>query len=81
MIPLFLNIPWPSLIKTQTINVHAREDTRLAMIGGERFNKRFIEWNFVSSQKQRLTQAKLDWQEGRFAKVPGDEKEYIPLPE
>ncbi|WP_255473863.1 pirin-like C-terminal cupin domain-containing protein [Flavobacterium sp. LMO9] len=43
-------------------------------------NKRFIDWNFISSRKERITQAKQDWQAGRFAKVPGDEDEFIPLP-
>ena len=41
---------------------------------------RHIWWNFVSSSKERIEQAKADWKEGRFAKVPGD-KEFIPLPD
>ena len=42
---------------------------------------RYIFWNFVSSSKERLEEAKKDWREGTFAKVPGDDKEFIPLPE
>jgi len=60
--------------------IEALEETRIAIIGGERFNKRFIEWNFVSSRKERIEQAKADWREGRFPTVPGDAQEFIPLP-
>ena len=42
---------------------------------------RHIWWNFVSSDKDRIEQAKADWREHRFAKVPGDEQEFIPLPD
>lgn len=61
--------------------VEATRETRLALIGGERFNRRFIEWNFVSSRRERIEQAKQDWKDGRYPKVPGDEEEFIPLPE
>lgn len=62
--------------------VMAREDSHLVMIGGEPFPEpRFIYWNFVSSRKERLEQAKDDWKNGRFPKVPGDDKEFIPLPD
>ncbi len=42
---------------------------------------RLIWWNFVSSSKERLEQAKEDWKQKRFDTVPGDEEEFIPLPE
>jgi redox-sensitive bicupin YhaK (pirin superfamily) len=42
---------------------------------------RHIYWNFVSSSLERLEIAKGDWESGRFGKVPGDEHEFIPLPE
>lgn len=61
--------------------VEAVGETRLAIIGGEKMSPRFIEWNFVSSRKERIEQAKADWQEQRFAKIPGDSDEFIPLPE
>ena len=51
------------------------------MIGGETLGERFIEWNFVSSDRERIRQAKLDWANQRFPKVVGDEQEFIPLPE
>ncbi len=60
--------------------VEATDETRLALIGGERLGKRYIEWNFVSSRKARIDEAKADWQAGRFPTVPGDEHDFIPLP-
>jgi len=60
--------------------VEAFGDAKVAFIGGEYLGERFIEWNFVSSRKQRIEQAKDDWRAGRFPLVPGDEEEFIPLP-
>lgn len=68
------------LSEQQGVIVEALEETRLALIGGEPLGKRFIEWNFVSSRKERIEEAKRDWENGRFPTVPGDEDEYIPLP-
>lgn len=65
---------------TEGVVITARADSRIALIGGETMNKRFIEWNFISSRKERIEQAKQDWQAGRFAKVVGDEDEFIPYP-
>lgn len=62
------------------IVVQATEPARIAVIGGAPVGDRTIEWNFVSSRKERIEQAKRDWVEGRFPKVPGDEVEFIPLP-
>lgn len=54
--------------------------TRLLLFGGEPLEEeRFLLWNFVSSSKERLQEAKTDWQTKRFPKVPGDET-YIPFP-
>ncbi len=69
------------LHRAQAVTVTAEQDTQLAMIGGEQFTKRYIWWNFVSSRKERIEQAKQDWQAGAFPKVPGDEVEFIPLPD
>lgn len=63
------------------ITVKASRDSRIAVIGGEALSDRHLFWNFVSSRKERLEQAKDDWKNGRFPKVPGDEEEFIPLPE
>ncbi|HZF45825.1 MAG TPA: pirin-like C-terminal cupin domain-containing protein, partial [Sphingomonadaceae bacterium] len=55
---------------------------RVMLLGGEAFStRRHVWWNFVSSSRDRIEQAKRDWKEGRFPKVPGDEVEFIPLPE
>jgi redox-sensitive bicupin YhaK (pirin superfamily) len=51
------------------------------LVGGERMDgPRYIWWNFVSSRPERIEQAKADWRAGRFDVVPGDSKEFIPLP-
>ena len=55
---------------------------RVMLCGGEAFKtERHVWWNFVSSRKDRIDQAKEDWKAGRFAKVAGDDKEFIPIPE
>jgi len=60
----------------------ATQDTRLVLLGGAAMDgPRHIWWNFVSSRKERIEQAKAEWTAGHFAKVPGDEIEFIPLPE
>ena len=64
------------------ISVLALSNARLMLIGGEPMDgPRHIWWNFVSSSKERIQQAKEDWKRRHFALVPGDETEFIPLPE
>jgi redox-sensitive bicupin YhaK (pirin superfamily) len=58
----------------------AKEDTTLMLLGGEPLGERFIWWNFVSSRKERIEQAKEDWKQGRIILPPTDNKEFIPLP-
>ncbi|MGM0629596.1 MAG: pirin family protein [Pseudomonadota bacterium] len=60
--------------------VEAQEPSHIVIIGGNSLGNRFINWNFVSSDKQRIEQARKDWQNQRFDKVVGDEDEFIPLP-
>jgi redox-sensitive bicupin YhaK (pirin superfamily) len=63
------------------ITVRALRDARLMFLGGAALEgPRYIWWNFVSSSKERIEQAKEDWKTGRFAPVP-NETEFIPLPE
>lgn len=69
------------LQQNQSVTVTASEESRIVIIGGEHLSHRHIWWNFVSSRKERIEQAKSDWKSGKFAKVPGDDKEFIPLPE
>jgi hypothetical protein len=63
------------------ITVKARRPTRMIFLGGDALEgPRHIWWNFVSSSRERIEQAKEDWKRGRFAHVP-NETEFIPLPE
>ncbi|MEI2414633.1 pirin family protein [Orrella sp. JC864] len=56
---------------------------RFAVVGGEPLDgPRYVWWNFVSSSRERIEQAKQDWMRDRFGQtVPGDETEFIPLPQ
>ncbi len=63
------------------ITIRAVRPARLMLLGGAAMDgRRHIWWNFVSSRKERIEQAKEDWKRGRFKPVPG-ETEFIPLPE
>jgi redox-sensitive bicupin YhaK (pirin superfamily) len=61
--------------------ITAKEPATLMLLGGEPLGERFIWWNFVSSRKERIEQAKADWTEGRIVLPPNDNKEFVPLPE
>ena len=63
------------------VTVKALGPVHMMVLGGAAMDgPRYIFWNFVSSDKERLEQAKNDWREGRFPKVPGDDQEFVPLP-
>ena len=58
------------------------QGARVLLSGGAAMDgPRYLFWNFVSSSRERIEQAKADWIAGRFGTVPGDEAEFIPLPE
>ncbi|MDF7814882.1 pirin family protein [Hymenobacter sp. YC55] len=59
----------------------AHEPSTLMLLGGEPLGERYIWWNFVSSRRERIEQAKADWQAGRIALPPNDNIEFVPLPE
>lgn len=59
----------------------AKEQSTVMLLGGEPLGERFIWWNFVSSRKERIEQAKADWKEGRILLPPSDNLEFVPLPE
>ncbi|MER8584728.1 pirin family protein [Mesorhizobium sp. M1338] len=64
------------------IVVSSRTGAHFMLFGGASLgSQRYIWWNFVSSSKERIEQAKQEWKTGRFDIVPGDEEEFIPLPE
>ncbi|HVF62478.1 MAG TPA: pirin family protein [Casimicrobiaceae bacterium] len=59
----------------------AVSDATVMLLGGEPIGERFVEWNFVSSSKERIGQAKADWQAGRMKLPVRDDQEFIPLPD
>jgi redox-sensitive bicupin YhaK (pirin superfamily) len=64
------------------VTIKAVTDAHFVIVGGAPMDgPRHIWWNFVSSRKERIEQAKAEWTAGHFGKVPGDEIEFIPLPE
>ncbi len=61
--------------------IFSTEPSTLMLLGGEPLGERFIWWNFVSSRRERIEQAKADWKEGRIILPPSDNHEFVPLPE
>ena len=70
------------LVFGEPLTLRATVDTRAMLLGGARLDgERHIWWNFVSSSPARIEDAKRAWKNGEFARVVGDENEFIPLPE
>jgi len=69
----------------ERFTLEATRDSRLMLLGGQPLGERYIYWNFVASSEEKIAVAKDAWKPGpgsfRFPKVPGDDKEFIPLPE
>ncbi|WP_374138944.1 pirin family protein [Sphingomonas sp.] len=64
-----------------TATLRSASGGRVMLCGGEAFTTpRHVWWNFVSSSRDRINQAKADWTAGNFPKVPGDDVEFIPIP-
>lgn len=63
------------------VRLKALENAHIMLLGGEPIGPRFIDWNFVSSSKERIEQAKADWRAGRMKLPDLDHDEFIPLPE
>ncbi len=71
-----------ALLHAGPASVRALVPTHLVMIGGAPLDgERHIWWNFVASSRARIERAKADWRERRFGVIPGDDREFIPLPE
>jgi redox-sensitive bicupin YhaK (pirin superfamily) len=71
----------PVLEPAAAAHIRALADSRLLLLGGSSLEgRRYIWWNFVSSSRERMEQAKSDWLQQRFGKVPG-ETDFIPLPQ
>jgi redox-sensitive bicupin YhaK (pirin superfamily) len=64
----------------QPVLVTGVTDSEIMLLGGEPLGPRFIEWNFVSSSRERIEQAKADWRAGRMKLPDADHDEFIPLP-
>jgi hypothetical protein len=60
--------------------LEAKAPSVVMLLGGAPVGERFIEWNFVSSSKERIEQAKADWRAGRMKLPDLDNKEFTPLP-
>ena len=70
------------LDKGEEITLYADSSARVMLLGGAPLDgPRHIWWNFVSSSKDRIERAKQEWKAGQFGLIPGDDKEFIPLPE
>jgi redox-sensitive bicupin YhaK (pirin superfamily) len=65
-----------------SVSVQAKTAASVMLLGGAPLDApRHVWWNFVSSSRERIERAKAEWRERRFAPVPGDDAEFIPLPE
>ncbi len=66
----------------QAMTLRATSNARIMLLGGQAFSTpRHAWWNFVSSSRDRINSAKADWKAGKFPTIPGDDKEWIPIPE
>ncbi len=61
--------------------LRALQDSAVMVLGGEKLGPRYVEWNFVSSSRERIAQARADWRAGRMRLPQADDQEFIPLPE
>ena len=66
----------------EEVTLYADGPARVMLLGGAKLDgERHIWWNFVASSRERIERAKQEWKEGKFGLIPGDDKEFIPLPE
>jgi redox-sensitive bicupin YhaK (pirin superfamily) len=70
------------LDKGEEVTLYADAPARVMLLGGAPLDgPRHIWWNFVSSSQERIERAKQEWKDGKFGLIPGDDKEFIPLPD
>jgi hypothetical protein len=62
------------------LRIKATSPAVVMVVGGQPVGPRYIDWNFVSSAKERIAQAKADWRAGRMKLPVGDDQEFVPLP-
>ena len=66
----------------EVVTLFSDAPARVMLLGGVPLDgPRHIWWNFVSSSRERIEAAKADWRDGKFGTIPGDDREFIPLPE
>jgi redox-sensitive bicupin YhaK (pirin superfamily) len=70
----------PVFAPGEPVVLEARAPSVVMLLGGEPVGERFVEWNFVSSRRERIEQAKADWRAGRMRLPERDDREFIPLP-
>jgi hypothetical protein len=71
-----------ALEPSEEVTLYAESPARVMLLGGAPLEgQRHIWWNFVSSSPDRIERAKQEWKDGKFGLIPGDDKEFIPLPE
>ena len=71
----------PILVPGGAVRLEAAAPSLILLLGGEPLPEpRYIGWNFVSSDPEKIEYAKQNWAAQKFAKIPGDDKEFIPLP-
>jgi hypothetical protein len=64
------------------VEIAAEQPSRVKLVGGAKLaGERYLDWNFVSSSRERIEHARIAWRSGRFPRIPGDDVEFIPLPE
>ncbi len=68
------------LSEEPSITITANQDSQVILIGGDDIGHRYMDWNFISSRIERIKQARQQWIDQQFAKIPTDHQEYIPYP-
>ena len=67
---------------SEEVSLFAPGPARAILFGGAPLDgPRHLWWNFVSSSRERIERAKQEWKDGKFGLIPGDDQEFIPLPE
>ena len=69
------------LTRGASARLTAQAASTVMLLGGADIGPRHIEWNFVSSSRERIEQAKADWRAGRMKLPDLDHDEFIPLPD
>lgn len=69
------------LRENTSVTITAERDSQIVLIGGNDLGQRYIDWNFVSSRKERIDYARQQWIDQQFPEIPSDNQEYMPYPQ